>query len=77
MERDIAVFAELIGEKATAEIFSGASKARHTAIETILWNSEMEQWLDYWLPLDGNQVLRKLTKDISLISYNPIRMNTF
>ncbi|KAM0898693.1 hypothetical protein ACQ4PT_021761 [Festuca glaucescens] len=59
MERDIAVFAELIGEKATAEIFSGASKARHTAIETILWNSEMEQWLDYWLPLDGNQGVYK------------------
>ncbi|CAM0956441.1 unnamed protein product [Alopecurus aequalis] len=55
MERDIAVFAELIGEKATAEFFSGASKARQTAIETILWNSEMEQWLDYWLPTDGER----------------------
>ncbi|KAM3402747.1 hypothetical protein ACQJBY_006515 [Aegilops geniculata] len=54
MERDIAVFAELIGEKATAELFSQASKARHTAIESLLWNSEMEQWLDYWLPTDGN-----------------------
>uniref|UniRef100_A0ACD5TJ10 Uncharacterized protein n=1 Tax=Avena sativa TaxID=4498 RepID=A0ACD5TJ10_AVESA len=59
MERDIAVFAELIGEKATAEVFSQASKARHTAIETILWNSEMEQWLDYWLPIDGNQGVYK------------------
>lgn len=54
MERDIAVFAKLIGENATAEIFSEASKARHKAIESILWNSEMEQWLDYWLPTDGN-----------------------
>ncbi|KAF6983791.1 hypothetical protein CFC21_001906 [Triticum aestivum] len=54
MERDIAVFAKLIGEKATAELFSQASKARHTAIESLLWNSEMEQWLDYWLPTDGN-----------------------
>jgi alpha,alpha-trehalase len=71
MERDIAVFAKLIGEKATAENFSGASKARHTAIETILWNSEMEQWLDYWLPMDGNQVFTEL-KDISSISCNPI-----
>uniref|UniRef100_A0ACD5U5S7 Uncharacterized protein n=1 Tax=Avena sativa TaxID=4498 RepID=A0ACD5U5S7_AVESA len=59
MERDIAVFAKLIGEKATAEVFSQASKARHTAIETILWNSEMEQWLDYWLPIDGNQGVYK------------------
>ena len=58
MERDIAVFADLIGEKVTAEIFAGASKARHTAIETVLWNPEMEQWLDYWLPTDGKcQVL--------------------
>uniref|UniRef100_A0ACD5TND7 Uncharacterized protein n=1 Tax=Avena sativa TaxID=4498 RepID=A0ACD5TND7_AVESA len=59
MERDIAVFAELIGEKATAEVFLQASKARHTAMETILWNSEMEQWLDYWLPIDGNQEVYK------------------
>ncbi|KAI5017512.1 hypothetical protein ZWY2020_042400 [Hordeum vulgare] len=54
MERDIVVFAKLIGEKTTAEIFSQASEARHTAIESLLWNSEMEQWLDYWLPTDGN-----------------------
>lgn len=72
MERDIAVFADIIGEKATAEIFSGASKARHTAIETILWNSEMEQWLDYWLPTDGKRQV--LNKDISLVSYIPIRL---
>uniref|UniRef100_A0A0A9EXF6 Trehalase n=1 Tax=Arundo donax TaxID=35708 RepID=A0A0A9EXF6_ARUDO len=54
MERDIAVFAKLIGENATSENFLEASKARHIAIDSILWNSEMEQWLDYWLPTDGN-----------------------
>ncbi|KAL6642811.1 hypothetical protein ACP70R_020992 [Stipagrostis hirtigluma subsp. patula] len=54
MERDIAIFAELIGETAASERFVEASKARHNAIDSILWNSEMEQWLDYWLPTDEN-----------------------
>uniref|UniRef100_A0A0E0F014 alpha,alpha-trehalase n=1 Tax=Oryza meridionalis TaxID=40149 RepID=A0A0E0F014_9ORYZ len=54
MEQDIAFFAKLIGESTTSEIFSEASKARHNAIESVLWNADMEQWLDYWLPTDGN-----------------------
>ncbi|CAL5001319.1 unnamed protein product [Urochloa decumbens] len=54
MERDIASFAKLIGDNATSEKFLEASKARHIAIDSILWNSEMEQWLDYWLPTDGD-----------------------
>ncbi|TVU31968.1 hypothetical protein EJB05_23684 [Eragrostis curvula] len=54
MERDIAFFAKLIGENATSDKFLEASKARHIAIDSILWNSEMEQWLDYWIPTDGN-----------------------
>lgn len=53
MERDIAYFAKLIGENATSEKFAEASKARHVAIDSILWNSDMEQWVDYWLPTDG------------------------
>ncbi|KAL6840748.1 hypothetical protein ACP4OV_029612 [Aristida adscensionis] len=54
MEWDIAFFAKLIGQNSTAEEFSEAAKARQIAIDTIFWNSEMEQWLDYWLPTDGN-----------------------
>ncbi|GJM91259.1 hypothetical protein PR202_ga07618 [Eleusine coracana subsp. coracana] len=54
MERDIAVFAKLLGENATSHKFLEASKARHIAIDSILWNSEMDQWLDYWIPTDGN-----------------------
>uniref|UniRef100_A0A0D3HFQ8 Trehalase n=1 Tax=Oryza barthii TaxID=65489 RepID=A0A0D3HFQ8_9ORYZ len=54
MEQDIAFFAKLIGESTTSEIFSEASKARHNAIDSVLWNTDMEQWLDYWLPTDGN-----------------------
>ncbi|WVZ57415.1 hypothetical protein U9M48_007802 [Paspalum notatum var. saurae] len=52
MERDIADFAILIGDNATSEKFLEASKARRIAIDSILWNSDMEQWLDYWLPTD-------------------------
>uniref|UniRef100_A0A0D9XLM9 Trehalase n=1 Tax=Leersia perrieri TaxID=77586 RepID=A0A0D9XLM9_9ORYZ len=54
MERDIAFFAKLIGDMTISERFSEASKARHNAIESVLWNSDMEQWLDYWLPTDEN-----------------------
>ncbi|CAL5013388.1 unnamed protein product [Urochloa decumbens] len=54
MELDIASFAKLIGDNETSEKFLEASKARHIAIDSILWNSEMEQWLDYWLPTDGD-----------------------
>uniref|UniRef100_J3N468 Trehalase n=1 Tax=Oryza brachyantha TaxID=4533 RepID=J3N468_ORYBR len=54
MEQDITFFAKLIGESTISERFSEASKARHNAIESVLWNSDMEQWLDYWLPIDGN-----------------------
>ena len=60
MEQDIAAFAKIIGENAISEKFLDASKARHIAIDSILWNSEMEQWLDYWLPDDVQcQVLKK------------------
>jgi len=66
MEQDIAAFAKIIGEKATSEKFLEASKARHIAIDSILWNSEMEQWLDYWLPTDGDsqQVLLTIAVDL-------------
>jgi len=52
MERDIEFFAVLIGEYTTSKEFSEAAKARQIAIDSILWNSNMEQWLDYWLPTD-------------------------
>jgi alpha,alpha-trehalase len=52
MERDIEFFAELTGEYTSSKEFSEAAKARQIAIYSILWNSDMEQWLDYWLPTD-------------------------
>ena len=60
MERDIEFFAELTGEHIISKEFSDTAKARQIAIDSILWNSEMEQWLDYWLPADVQcQVLKK------------------
>ncbi|ONL99302.1 trehalase1 [Zea mays] len=54
MELDIGALAKVVGDNATSEFFLNASKARHIAIDSILWNSEMEQWLDYWLPGDAD-----------------------
>ncbi|XP_066389780.1 probable trehalase [Miscanthus floridulus] len=54
MELDIAALAKLVGDDATSEKNLKASRARHIAIDSILWNSEMEQWLDYWLPADAD-----------------------
>ena len=60
MGRDIEFFAELTGEHIISKEFSDTAKARQIAIDSILWNSEMEQWLDYWLPDDVQcQVLKK------------------
>jgi hypothetical protein len=49
MELNIEFFAKTLGESSIAETFIQASNARHIAIDTILWNNEMGQWLDYWL----------------------------
>ncbi|KAI4343142.1 hypothetical protein MLD38_027678 [Melastoma candidum] len=53
MERDIAFFAELTGDKRTAERFWTASRERVEAINAIFWNEHMGQWLDYWLDDDS------------------------
>lgn len=49
MELNIEFFAKTLGESSIAKTFIKASNARHIAIDTILWNDEMGQWLDYWL----------------------------
>lgn len=49
MEVDIAFLASVLGESSIALSFSEASKARQKAINSVFWNEEMGQWLDYWL----------------------------
>ncbi|TVT97637.1 hypothetical protein EJB05_57087, partial [Eragrostis curvula] len=46
MERDIAVFAKLLGENATSDKFLEASKARHIAIDSFCGTPRWA-WLDY------------------------------
>ncbi|KAJ8513267.1 hypothetical protein OPV22_003701 [Ensete ventricosum] len=54
MESDIAFFAKLTGDSVTSESFLAASKARRAAITSIFWNSQKDQWLDYWLIKKSN-----------------------
>ncbi|KAK9275467.1 hypothetical protein L1049_022734 [Liquidambar formosana] len=49
MELDIAFLAKVTGEKSTADRFLEAAQARKRAMNSILWNEKMGQWLDYWL----------------------------
>ncbi|CAN4127160.1 unnamed protein product [Withania somnifera] len=49
MELDIAFLANLIGETSTVTRFTEASQNRQKAMNSIFWNTEMGQWLDYWL----------------------------
>jgi alpha,alpha-trehalase len=49
MELDIAFFANVLGNKSTVESFLEAAEARKNAINSVFWNDEMGQWLDYRL----------------------------
>ncbi|KAK1394304.1 hypothetical protein POM88_013360 [Heracleum sosnowskyi] len=54
MELDISYLANVSLDKSTAEHFTKASKSRQTAMNVVLWNEEMGQWLDYWI--DANSL---------------------
>ncbi|KAL0904258.1 hypothetical protein M5K25_026343 [Dendrobium thyrsiflorum] len=49
VELDIAFFAKQLGDIPTSDKFLKASRARLSAMYSIFWNKEMNQWLDYWL----------------------------
>ncbi|CAN4127165.1 unnamed protein product [Withania somnifera] len=59
MELDIAFLANLIGETSTVTRFTEASQNRQKAMNSIFWNTEMGQWLDYWL---GNSNTAEVNK---------------
>ncbi|KAF9602498.1 hypothetical protein IFM89_028512 [Coptis chinensis] len=48
IEIDIASLARTTGQNSVAEEFSNASQARRKAIQSIFWNDQKGQWLDYW-----------------------------
>ncbi|KAH6818042.1 trehalase 1 [Perilla frutescens var. frutescens] len=59
MELDITLLANAIGDSVTANSFREASLARKKAINSIFWNAEKKQWLDYWLtthPVSSEEV---------------------
>lgn len=69
MELNIEFFAKILGESSIAETFIQASHARHLAIDTILWNNEMGQWLDYWfdpLKCEHIQISDKQSEEVHL-----------
>ncbi|XVE58119.1 hypothetical protein DITRI_Ditri04bG0144500 [Diplodiscus trichospermus] len=49
MELDIAFLAKVVGENTVAEDFLRASQTRLKAFNSIFWNENMGQWVDYWL----------------------------
>lgn len=57
MELDIAFLANVTGDFSVSQRFNKASQARKKAIESVFWNAEKEQWLDYWLSNSKCKVL--------------------
>jgi len=49
MELNIAFFAKVAGDNNTAERFLENSEIRKKAMDSVFWNANMKQWLDYWL----------------------------
>ncbi|XP_058203654.1 probable trehalase [Rhododendron vialii] len=49
MELNIAFLANVTGDKITAAHFLEAAEARKQAMNSVFWNEEMGQWLDYWI----------------------------
>lgn len=49
MELNIASMAQIVGDDKTAENFLKAAQARKQAINSVFWNEEKGQWLDYWI----------------------------
>ncbi|ESW32195.1 hypothetical protein PHAVU_002G301500 [Phaseolus vulgaris] len=49
MELNIAFFAKVAGDNSTAERFLENSDLRKKAMNSVFWNANMKQWLDFWL----------------------------
>ncbi|XP_047178246.1 trehalase-like [Vigna umbellata] len=49
MELNIAFFAKVVGDNGTAERFLENADLRKKAMDSVFWNANMKQWLDYWL----------------------------
>ncbi|XP_057826524.2 probable trehalase isoform X1 [Cryptomeria japonica] len=73
MELNISIFANAIDETSIARNFVKAADLRYAAINAIMWNDEMGQWLDYWIDSDRsllNQENDKQCKEIHIFNRN-------
>lgn len=69
MELDISYLAHVSQDESTAEHFAEASKARQTAMNTVLWNEEMGQWLDYWIDANSSSQVCTMVFVDTIISF--------
>ena len=61
MELNITFFAKVTGDNDTAEHFLKASDVRKKAMNSVFWNEDMKQWLDYWITNSTCQVFPSAT----------------
>lgn len=72
MELDIAYFANVTGDSSVALRFKEASQTRQKAMNSIFWNAEKGQWLDYWLSKSNTSKVIHLCQSFRLICWMPI-----
>ncbi|KAJ1438045.1 Six-hairpin glycosidase superfamily [Sesbania bispinosa] len=82
MELNIAFFAKVTGDNSTAEHFMEISDARKKAINSVFWNSNMKQWLDYWLGNSKSEEVHvwktlQQNKNIFASNFVPLWMKPF
>ncbi|KAK7358484.1 hypothetical protein VNO77_00412 [Canavalia gladiata] len=82
MELNIAFFAKVTGDNSTAEHFLEISDLRKKAMNSVFWNANMKQWLDYWLSnstCEEVHVWKNLNQNQSVFASNfvPLWMKPF
>ncbi|XP_054825207.1 probable trehalase isoform X2 [Prosopis cineraria] len=82
MELNIAFFAKVTGDNSTAHHFLQLSDSRKKALNSVFWDVNMKQWLDYWLTdsiCQGVQVWEDQQQNHSVFASNfvPLWMEPF
>ncbi|XP_061347668.1 probable trehalase [Gastrolobium bilobum] len=82
MELNIAFFAKVTGDNSTAKHFLEISHVRKNAMNSVFWNVNKKQWLDYWLSNDTceeAQVWETLHQNQNIFASNfvPLWMEPF
>ncbi|KAH9317209.1 hypothetical protein KI387_018978, partial [Taxus chinensis] len=80
MELNISIFANAVDEISIARDFIKAADARVAAINAIMWNDDLGQWLDYWIASHAslfNQDDDKHREEIHIFNANNQNKNIF